>query len=201
MSYNSARAKKDAADRQRLVDRLMKKVKDGKVKIKDIIPNYGTKKYLQISHGEATVNEAKIDEDAKWDGLYGVISNVKSKAPEELLQTYHGLWQIEEAFRVNKHDLKMRPIYHWTEKRIKAHISLCFLAFTLVKQATYRLSIQQTPMSFEQLRNELLHTQSSILVDLETKNKYRLPSKVTINQKNIYQAFGLKRTGVIRKII
>jgi transposase len=196
VSYNSNRARKDASDRQRLIERLLKKAKDGKVKIKDIISNHGTKKYLSIKNDCAAINESRIEEDAKWDGLHGVISNVKDKSATEILSRYRGLWQIEEAFRLSKHDLKMRPIYHWRPSRIKAHIAICFIAFTLAKQAIYRMKHQQMPMSFEQIREELLHVQASIMMDISTKKKYVIPSHTTVNQKKIYQTFGLKRSGV-----
>ena len=196
VSYNSNRARKDASDRQRLIERLLKKAKDGKVKIKDIISNHGTKKYLSIKNDCAAINESRIEEDAKWDGLHGVISNVKDKSATEILSRYRELWQIEEAFRLSKHDLKMRPIYHWRPSRIKAHIAICFIAFTLAKQAIYRMKHQQMPMSFEQIREELLHVQASIMMDISTKKKYVIPSHTTVNQKKIYQTFGLKRSGV-----
>ena len=196
VGYSSKRAKKDAADRQRLVDRLMKKVKGDKIQVKDLIPNYGSKKYISVENSSATINQEKIDADAQWDGLHGVITNVTDKTPCELLSRYRDLWQIEEAFRINKHDLKMRPIFHWTENRIKAHIAICFLAFTLAKQAVYRIALQQEPMSFEQIRNELLHAQSSVVIDLASQKKYIIPSHVTVNQKKLYQVFGLKRSSV-----
>lgn len=194
VGYSYKRAKKDAADRQRLVDRLMKKVKGDKIQVKDLIPNYGSKKYISVENSSATINQEKIESDAEWDGLQGVITNVTDKTPGELLSRYRELWQIEEAFRINKHDLKMRPIFHWTENRIKAHIAICFLAFTLVKQAVYRIALQQEPMSFEQIRNELLHAQSSVVIDLASQKKYVIPSHVTVNQKKLYQVFGLKRS-------
>jgi transposase len=193
VGYSAKRAGKDAADRQRLVDRLMKKAKGDKIKVKDLIPNYGSKKYISIENGSASVNQEKIKADAEWDGLHGVITNATDKTSSELLLRYRELWQIEEAFRISKHDLKMRPIFHWTENRIKAHIAICFLAFTLAKQAVYRIALQQEPMSFEQIRNELLHAQSSVVIDLASQKKYMIPSHVTVNQKKLYQAFGLKR--------
>lgn len=196
VSYSTKRAAKDAADRQRLIERLMKKCKDGRVKIKDIIPNYGTKKYVTIGNDEAMINESKIEEDAKWDGLHGVITNAAADSSIEILNRYRGLWEIEEAFRMSKHDLKMRPIYHWSPDRIRAHIAICFIAFTLAKQSIYRMKHQKMPMSFEQIRNELLHVQASLVVDIKTKKKYIIPSHTTINQKRIYQVFGLKRSEV-----
>ena len=196
VGYSAKRAGKDAADRQRLVDRLMKKVKGDKVNLKDLIPNYGSKKYISVENGSASINQEKIKADAEWDGLHGVITNATDKTARELLSRYRELWQIEEAFRISKHDLKMRPIFHWTENRIKAHIAICFLAFTLAKQAVYRIALQQEPMSFEQIRNELLHAQSSVVIDLASQKKYMIPSHVTVNQKKLYQAFGLKRSQV-----
>ena len=88
----------------------------------------------------------------------------------------------------------MRPIYHWSEPRIRAHILICFISLTLAKQAVYRVGVQQDAMSFEQIRNELLHAQSSVVIDLSSKKKYIIPSHVTVNQKKLYQVFGLKRS-------
>jgi hypothetical protein len=51
-------------------------------------------------------------------------------------------------------------------------------------------------MSFEQIRNELLHAQSSVVIDLASQKKYMIPSHVTVNQQKLYQAFGLKRSQV-----
>ena len=200
VSYSSKRAKKDASDRNKLVERLMKKAQDGQINLKDLIPNYGSKKYITVANKKAQINTDKIEQDAQWDGLHGVISNCSHTPAEELLEQYRRLWQIEEAFRVSKHDLKMRPIYHWTPERIRAHIAICFLAYTVAKQALYRIQVQHTAMSFEQLRNELLHCQASLLQDIETKQRYRIPSALTQKQKKLYQIFGLKRSEVPKKL-
>ena len=193
VSYSSKRARKDFADRGRLVDRLLKKAKDGKVKIKDLIPNYGTKKYLEVKSGEAQVNESKIDYDAQWDGLYGVITNRTDASPIDILTRYRGLWQIEEAFRVNKYSLKMRPIFHWTPKRIKGHILICFMAYSLVKFTLHQLQLTGSKMSCEKLRDELNNVEASIVKDKVSKKRFVIPSKVTESVSQIYKAFKLKR--------
>jgi len=195
VSYSTKRARKDAFDRQKLIDRLLKKVKNGRIKVKDIIPNYGTKKYLDVENGDARVNEIKIEDDANGDGLYGIVTNSKESSGE-VLSKYRGLWQIEEAFRVNKHDLEMRPIFHWNPERVKSHILICYLAYALVKQALHRIKLQHSELSFEKIRNELLRVQSSLLCDIKTKKKYIIPARVTPIQKKIYQVFGLKRSNV-----
>ena len=104
------------------------------------------------------------------------------------------LWIIKAAFRVQKHDLAMRPIYHWKPKRIEAHILIRYLAYALLRHAQYRVNLQQEPVSVEQLRNELLAVQASILVDQTTRARYRLPSPMTQRAKATYQTFNLKRT-------
>ncbi len=101
----------------------MKKVKNGKIRIKDLIPNYGSKKFISIESGKAIVNEEKIEESSRWDGLHGVITN-SDKNPTDMLSRYRELWRIEEAFRISKHDLKNAPPYIiWgaREKGLKAH--------------------------------------------------------------------------------
>jgi transposase len=196
VSYSTKRARKDRADRLRLVERLLKMAKNGKLKLKDLITNQGTKKYVEVKTGEAVINEEKISSDSAWDGLHGVITNLEKMPAAEVLGKYRGLWQIEEAFRINKHDLKMRPIYHFSPHRIRAHLSICFLAYTLAKQATHRMRLQQEAMSFERLRNELLHIQASLVVDKKTKKRYIIPSHVNPAQNQIYRAFGLKRSTV-----
>lgn len=196
VSYSSERARKDASDRSLLIERLLKKVKDGRVKIKDVIPNHGTRKYLVLRDKEASIGEEKIEQDALWDGLHGVMTNTDGLSATEVLSRYRGLWQIEDAFRVNKHDLKMRPIYHWSPERIRAHILICFMAYSVVKQAMYRIARQYEPMSFERIRNELLHAQASILIDTSTNKRYIIPSTVTLAQRKIYHVFGLKRSEV-----
>lgn len=196
VNYSKKRAYKDKKDRDRLVERIKKKMKDGKVRLADLINNTGTKKYLKIDKKgskEATLNELKIEEHEKWDGIHAVITNHKENdlSSEEILKRYRNLWQIEAAFRVNKHDLKMRPIYHWTEDRIKSHILICFVAYSLTAFVKHKLNRLKIKLSFEKIRDELNRLQTSVVRDAKTGKRFLLPSKLTKNQKKIYKAFGL----------
>lgn len=196
VSYDKKRAAKDKKDRERLVERVNKKMKNGKVRLADLINNTGTKKYLKIDKNgskEATLNETKIKEDEKWDGIHGVITNHHGDdlSSSEILKRYRNLWQIEAAFRVNKHDLKMRPIFHWTENRIKSHILICFVAYSLSAFVKHKLKTYKINLSFEEIREELGRVQTSIVKDIKTGKTFMLPSKLTGHQKEIYKAFGL----------
>ncbi len=196
VNYSKKRANKDRKDRIRLIERIKKKMKNDKVRLSDLINNTGTKKYLKIDKKgskEATLNEAKIAEHELWDGIHAVATNHTdtSLSSQEILKRYRNLWQIEAAFRINKHDLKMRPIYHWTEKRIRSHILICFTAYSLVAFVKHKLSKLKINLSFEEIREELNRIQASIVRDKTTGKRFILPAKITKNQKKIYKAFAL----------
>jgi len=164
VSHSRKRSRKDAYDRQKNIDRLLKKVEQNG-KVKNLIGNYGCKKYIKIeTDKKIELDQDKIKSDQKWDGLHGVITNAKNMSDQEVLDYYHGLWQVEESFRINKHDLKVRPIFHWKPERIKAHMAISFMAFTCVRNLEYRIKLQYKKLSPEVIRRELLHVQGSLIV-------------------------------------
>lgn len=197
VSYSSARARKDLADRERILAKLYKKKTKGEtLKLAELVGNHGSRQFITINKSEAFIDDNKITKNSYWDGLHGIITNVKveDKTSLELLTRYRDLWKIEEAFRINKHDLRLRPIYHWKPTRIRAHIAICYIAFALLSYAKIKLKENNLDISLETLREELLKSQSSILKDVKTKTTFSIPSKITDLQKLIYNAFGLSRT-------
>jgi transposase len=68
---------------------------------------------------------------SKADGAYLLRTNLKDRSAEELWRSYIGLTQIEDSFRIAKHDLGLRPVFHQKEKRVQAHILVCFLSLVL----------------------------------------------------------------------
>ena len=74
---------------------------------------------------------AKFEADAVWDGIKGYVTNTRL-TPEEVIDSYGNLWFIERAFRFNKFDLAVRPIYHRLRNRIEGHICICFTAYTIL---------------------------------------------------------------------
>lgn len=192
VSYSYKRAKKNAHDRERAIQKLLEKKS-----IKELMGNSGYKKYIQVEgENKIKIDRAKVEADKQWDGLRGVITNAKELRPEEVLQQYRKLWQIEEAFRVTKHDLKVRPVYHWTPNRIEAHLAIAFMAYTCVKTLEYRVKLQYQKLSPEVIRNELLHIQGSILQDKETNKRYFLPSRMSTQARKIYKLMDIKRETV-----
>lgn len=148
VSYSSKRAAKDAINRTKGVERLRKAFASGKI-TKDKINKRGYSKFLEIDNDvDVSICEAKIREDEKWDGLKGYVTNT-SLPPDEVVAQYHGLWVVERAFRISKGTIETRPIFHFTEKRIEAHVCLCFVAYKVYKELERVIAVLNLGMSVD----------------------------------------------------
>ena len=193
VSYSKKRAKKDKFEREKAIAKLKKRLESSK-SVKSQLSNNGYKKYLQLDSKDNSscdlsivLNEDKIQEDALWDGLKGILTNNTKLSNEELIHQYSNLWQVEESFRITKHDLKIRPIYHWKPSRVKAHLAISFMAYTLVRHLEYKVRLQYKKLSPQKIRQILLSIQTSIIYDTKTDRKFTLPSKVSDDAKKIYK--------------
>jgi len=192
VNYTEKRARKDAHDRQKALVKMQKKIAKSK-NPESFISNTSYRKYLKIEKQQSVkIDEEKIRYAEQWDGLHGVITNVQTMPAKEAFEQYRGLWQIEESFRLTKHDLRVRPIYHWTPRRIQAHVALCFMALVCIRHLSYRVNLQYQPLSPEIIRNELVHVQQSVLIHKTKGSRYGIPSKPTLHAQKIYQVMGEK---------
>ncbi len=131
--YSDTRAKKDNYNREKGIARLEKAYKSGRIK-KENINKRGYNKFLEITDDiKVVINSDKIKEDEKWDGLKGYLTNTNLNAAEVYNQ-YNKLWIIEAAFRVTKGTIELRTMFHFTAKRIEAHICICFVAYKVYKE-------------------------------------------------------------------
>jgi transposase len=137
--------------------------------------------------------EDKIEGAAQWDGLHGIITNIHHDLPASLIARYAKLWIIEESFRINKHTLEMRPIFHWVPARIHAHIAICYMTFSVLRHLQYRINLTQK-ISIDTILDELMNVQASIYMHKKTKDQYRVPSCYSNNARKIYKTFGLERS-------
>lgn len=196
VNYTEKRARKDAYDRQKALAKLQKKIKKSK-NPESFISNASHRKYLKIENQQSVkIDEEKIRYAEQWDGLHGIITNISDIVATDAFEQYRGLWQIEESFRLTKHDLSVRPIYHWTPRRIQAHVAICFMALVCIRHLSYRVKLQYQPLSPEIIRNELVHVQQSILIHKTNGTHYAIPSKPTLHAKKIYQVMGKKLSSV-----
>lgn len=78
-------------------------------------------------------DEAKLEEERRLDGYYVVITNETSMGDDEVIDTYRGLWRIEESFKVTKSDLEARPVRVWAREHIEAHFLVCYVALAIAR--------------------------------------------------------------------
>lgn len=191
VSYSAKRARNDIYKRNKALEKIKKRIGD-KGSTSKLITNAAVVKYTESDKSETSVSNDKISADEDWDGLHGVITNLKDLDHATILSRYRRLWVIEESFRLNKHTLSMRPIYHWKQERIESHIALCYMAFALLRHLQYRVNLTQK-ISVNVIIKELLKVQSSTLQHKKTGDLYRLPGKFSNEARKIYKTFNLTR--------
>jgi len=146
LTYTDKRAKKDRHNRQKGLARLEKRVHSGKLS-KEHINARGYNKYLTLKNEvKVEIDYQKFEADGAWDGLKGYVTNTTLPC-KTVVENYANLWHIEKAFRMSKSDLQIRPIYHYTKRRIEAHISISFVAYTLYKELERLLYKHHAPFS------------------------------------------------------
>ena len=152
VGYSQSRAKKDAYNREKGIKRLTKAYRRGTI-TKEHINKRGYNKFLDISDDvKVSINEQKIIEDSQWDGLKGYVTNTTLPA-EAVYEQYHELWVIERAYRVTKGTLEMRPMFHFTPKRIEAHVCICFVAYKVYKELERILKVNGFKISVDKVLN------------------------------------------------
>jgi len=129
VGYTDDRAKKDTYNRDKGVRRLEKAYRRGSL-TKENINKRGYNKFLDInSQVDVSINYDKIARD----GLKGYLTNT-SIPTEQVYAAYHNLWNIERAFRIAKSKIEIRPMSHFTRRRIEAHVCICFVALKVYKE-------------------------------------------------------------------
>ena len=155
ITYSKKRALKDKADRERLVEKAKELLKEpARIRASN---RRGSKRFI-LEKGEKEeycLNEEAIAADEKFDGYYAIQTSLLDLKAEKVLEAYHTLWKIEESFRIMKSTLEVRPIFHWTERRIKGHFVVCFLAFLLERTLEYKLKMNGIMMSPNKIREAL----------------------------------------------
>jgi len=113
--------------------------------------SYGAAKYVrQIEYDKSTgeiltpasklsFNEEALAEDEKYDGYYVIVTNRHDKPDDWVIETYRGLWRIEETFKVTKSELEARPVYVSRQDSIQAHFLICFVSLVIVRLLQLKL--------------------------------------------------------------
>ena len=126
-SYSSTRYRKDKYEMEKQIE-----------KAKYIVDNPSQNKKLKFtkSNGQKLeLNQKLIDKTRKLLGIKGYCTNLQEHmiSSKTIMERYHELYKIEQAFRISKNDLQTRPIFHFKEEPVKLHILICFIALALSK--------------------------------------------------------------------
>ena len=138
--------------RAKQVDRALKMLKDGKHKKARKNPNDPARfidKEAVTKEGEKAnilyfLDEAKIAEEERYDGLYAICTDLFDDDPTDILKVSEGRWQIEACFRIMKTDFEARPIYVRRKDRIQAHFLICFLSLLFYRLLEKKLNKKYT---------------------------------------------------------
>ena len=152
ITYSPKYALYQKAIRDKQVERAQKMLESGSTKKNRKNPNDPARfigKKAVTKDGEAAdieqyLDEDKIAEEAQYDGLYAVCTDLLDDDVNDILKVSEGRWQIEECFRIMKTDFSARPVYLQDENRIKAHFLICFLSLTIYRYLEKKLNLQYT---------------------------------------------------------
>jgi transposase len=152
VTYSPKYALYQKSIRDKQVERAQKMLDSGNTKKSRKNPNDPARfigKMAVTKEGEAAdiqhyLDENKISEEAQYDGLYAVCTDLLDDEISDILKVSEGRWQIEECFRIMKTDFSARPVYLQDENRIKAHFLICFLALTIYRFLEKKLNYKYT---------------------------------------------------------
>lgn len=158
---NTRQARKDAADRQAILDSLEGRLKQGP---KSMIGNKGYRKYLKVSKDTIEIDRDKVEQEARFDGKWVLRTNTDLSSSEVALK-YKELWQVEHVFRDIKSVLETRPIYHKCDETIRGHVFCSFLALVLRKELDRRLEAAGCCFEWEDIKQDLEALQETVIDD------------------------------------
>jgi transposase len=192
--FNPKQARKDAQDRQGIIDSLKEKIKANP---KGLIGNKGYRKYLKIDRDSVSINQDKIDYEFRFDGKWVLISNTDFSADEVAIK-YKELWQAEHVFRDVKSVLETRPVYHQRDENIRGHVFCSFLALVLRKELHRRLEEQGHSFQWADTKQDLKSLQEVLIEDNGKSLALRTQCVRTCGK--IFQAVGVAIPPTIRQI-
>ncbi|MBU0487066.1 MAG: IS1634 family transposase [Bacteroidetes bacterium] len=184
-TYSEKRARKDKAERDEKIAKAIAFINN---------PEPLNKKakyhYLKKEGKDAySLDTEKIKRSEMFDGFFCIATNNTDLSEEIILDAYKQLYKIEHTFRTFKSFLETRPMFHWTERRILGHLSLCYISFALLNHLQLKLQNAGTPQTEATIRENLVRMQLSLVT--QNNHEYYLRSKTTPGGKEILKALSI----------
>ncbi|MEW6048271.1 MAG: hypothetical protein AB1609_17645 [Bacillota bacterium] len=180
LAYNPKAAEHDRKAREEVVARLREALKPGSPS--HLIRHSRYRRYPKVHRQAWELNEAAIEADGRYDGM----ANTNRDAAE-VAQSYKTLWWVERAFRDLKSSLEIRPVYVLTDKHVRRHVAVCFLAFVLESYLRHKLG---DTISYRQALADLEKLKA---VPLQIKAKrYVLRTELKCKASAVFRALGIQ---------
>ena len=194
LCINPRQARKEAQDRQAIVEALTEKLKADP---KSLIGNRGYRKYLKMERGSLNFDQRKIETESRFDGKW-VLQTTTDLPAETVALKYKELWQVEQVFRDIKSVLETRPIFHQRDETIRGHVFCSFLALVLKKELDRRLEMAGHIFEWADIQQDLKALQQ---VDIEEQGKtLSLRTECLSTCGKVFQAVGVAIPPTIREL-
>jgi len=191
---NERQARKDAADRQAILEALQEKIRSNP---KSLVGNKGYRKYLSINRDSVSIDRKKILEEERFDGKWVLKTNTGLGAQQVALK-YKELWQVEQVFREMKSILETRPIYHQRDETIRGHVFCSFLALVLRKELDRRLEKAGHCFEWADIKQDLKSLQEIVIEDNGKRLAIRSECKGSCGR--LFQSVGVAIPLTIREL-
>jgi hypothetical protein len=192
---NAEEVESDRARRGAIVASLREQLTRGD---KTLVGNKGYRRYLRVEgEGHFAIDEAKLEEEARYDGTWVLRTNTELPASEVALQ-YKKLWMVEHWFRACKSLLETRPIYHQRDETIRGHVFCSFLALVLRHELQSRLAARGQTLEWAEVIEDLERVQ---YVEVEqTGKRFLLRSELQGTAGAVFQAVGVAAPPTVQQL-
>jgi transposase len=185
-TYSEKRAGKDKAEREEKISKAIAFINNPEPLDKKAKHHYLKKE----GKNTYVLDLEKIRRSEMFDGYFCIATNNTDFSEAVILDAYKQLYKIEQTFRSFKTFLETRPMFHWTEKRILGHLSLCYISFALLNHLQMKLQKSGAPQSENTIRQNLIKMQVSLIT--QDNNEYYMRSKTTEGSMQIMKALSIQ---------
>lgn len=207
ITWSRARAERDIKAREDVLQKIRKKLQKKQITAKVFVTNKTYQRYVVGLNDNKgfTLNEKAILEDAKQDGFFGVLTNINDMSARDIVAHYKSLWIIEDAFGEIKGSLRARPVFHWSDRNIVGHLTMCFLAYLCEALMTKALREKNLMLDNRAIKEKLIEPRPLTVVEVmrELQEVRAIPVQIKSttmwvrtdiagNAQKLFAAIGLK---------
>lgn len=166
---------------------MEKQIRKAELHLRDPSRMKRVKFVKNVSHTRYEFNTDLFEKTKLLLGVKGYYTNMPPQIDNDtIINHYHNLWRVEQAFRVAKSDLQVRPIYHFKEHAIQVHMLICFMALAVSKFIEIK-----TGKSIKTIIKMLKDVTDARILNLLTQKEVVLRSEIKDDTKSLLQRLGV----------